>query len=109
MTYNDWTNYETWNVALWIGNEPGMYYKAEAMIRSEPNNYQAAKNLQEWIEDMNPLADQASMFSDILGAAMHEVNWAEIVENYRADLTDEEEAEDEQVPESITDDGMIAK
>ncbi len=24
-TYNGWTNYETWNVALWLGNDEGMY------------------------------------------------------------------------------------
>ena len=25
MSYNGWKNYETWNVALWIGNDQGMY------------------------------------------------------------------------------------
>ena len=25
MSYNGWKNYETWNVALWIGNDEGMY------------------------------------------------------------------------------------
>ena len=29
ISYNGWNNYETWNVALWINNEEGLYHLAQ--------------------------------------------------------------------------------
>ena len=36
--YNGWKNYETWNVALWIQNDEGMYQYAKRYkrIRNAP-------------------------------------------------------------------------
>ena len=28
-TFNGWTNYQTWNVALWLGNDEGLYEMAK--------------------------------------------------------------------------------
>jgi hypothetical protein len=106
--YNGWNNYETWNVALWIDNDQGSYSQRQEMAQASWDNAEAdrhftreeratlalAKELEDWIGEMNPLADQASMFTDLLNAALGQVDWHEIAENF---LTDVEKTEEEEV------------
>ena len=113
-TYNGWTNYATWNVALWLGNEDDSFITEQTREfyanAKEPEDYntreqETAYRLAEWmksyIEELNPLADDASMFSDLLQSALDDVNWNEIAEHYIDDLDktefeDEDEDEDEE-------------
>lgn len=90
MSYNGWTNYETWNVALWIDNEQGMYYEARELVRDnweDERPWTAGEVLKTWIEELMPDLG-ASMWSDLLTAALSEVNWTEIAEHYHEDEED---------------------
>lgn len=92
MSYNGWTNYETWNVALWIDNEPGLYDDLCEVARGADDASDLARELKAYVEGMAPDLG-ASMFSDLLNAALSEVNWYEIAEKWYAEA---HEAEDEE-------------
>jgi hypothetical protein len=96
-TYNGWTNYETWCVSLWIDNDKGMYYTARDMaagmgeriqdgVSVDDARYDLADQLKDWIDEVAEMTcpgsrEGASFVSDLLGAALSEVNWYEIAEN----------------------------
>lgn len=118
--YNGWTNYETWNVALWIGNEqdtdrqsremaqeawdesdgPSTYAKftgKEIFTREENAAYLLEKRIRDWVKSEMVPDLGASMASDLLSAALSEVNWREIAENWLSDVDKTEDAaEDEE-------------
>ena len=114
-TYNGYTNYETWNVKLWIDNEQGSseYWQEQAQdiwnhaeagqydweTREEVFTRELADRLKDEHEENAPTSE-ASVYTDLLGAALSEVNWREIAETYLYDLDrsadeDDDETEDE--------------
>ena len=92
--YNGWTNYETWAVNLWMGNDSGSYDWATALAfeawkdakattiltRSEEARYRLASYLKDHFgnEENCPLLGEANVYTDLLNAALSEVNWQEI-------------------------------
>ena len=90
--YNGWTNYETWLVNLWLGNEPGTEGDCRDMAVEEINGqdsaYQLGMTLKDYVEDILPDLG-ASLAADLMGAALSEVNWQEIAEHYLEDYRED--------------------
>lgn len=101
--YNGWTNYETWVTALWLDNDYATqcYWRevSRECRQSAPDTEQVAKGywtineaarftladrLKDEVTDNAPLSE-ASLYSDLLGAALQEVNWLEIATHYLSD------------------------
>jgi hypothetical protein len=97
-TYNGWTNYETWNVALWLGNDGSDFDDvAKELIEDnfdpeDPRDLDVAYNrmasyLEDMVDEMKPKV--TGMFADLLGAALNAVDWREIATHYINDVADE--------------------
>ena len=91
--YNGWNNYETWVTALWIDNDYGTYqHRCELVeqVKEEQEDEDGrenclASNLKDWLEDQNPLADNANVFTDLLNSALSKIDWHEIAANFLAE------------------------
>lgn len=96
MSYQGWTNYETWNVKLWLDNEQSSCYAMQELAathRDQPA-WILGDAIRDWLEDFMPDLG-GSVWDDLLGSAWDNVNWEEIAEAYIEDLPDEEDDEED--------------
>lgn len=94
--YNGWTNYETWVVNLWMDNDENSYkfWLSEGkrcLDKTEPNDsftlresarYELQLSMRDYFEVNNPLEENSSVYTDLLRAALSEVNWNEIAASW---------------------------
>jgi hypothetical protein len=70
ISYNGWENYETWNVALWINNEEGLYELArecgdyETFVDCLYNNY-GARETGDGVAFADPKVNVIQINSDV--------------------------------------------
>lgn len=83
--YQGWSNYETWAVALWFYNDEGlrdMWSERAGELDKQDDVYTLADEMKNFVEENNPLGDEASFYADLMNAAISEVNFDEIANGY---------------------------
>ena len=99
--YNGWSNKQSWLVGLWLDNDYDTYKaivaRVETLERLAANSRQVLERiwteeqcvrykLADWIEETvknnNPLAGDATMYSDLLSHALALVDWGEVARHY---------------------------
>ncbi len=107
MAYNGWTNYETWVVNLWMGNDrPQELYWSDAarecweqampddsLTRREVAAIALAGRMQDAHRDaaddmLQAASFEVGPFADLLRASLSEVNWMEVAKYWMESYTE---------------------
>ena len=78
--YNGWANYETWQVALWLDYDRGLYEYVQELKRNTPTNLNSETPSRSYRRQQSPCDEEASLYSDMLNGALSDVNWDAIAE-----------------------------
>jgi hypothetical protein len=85
MSYNGYNNYETWIIALWIDNDEGLLDQIIELTRGACDENDLSNTIEEFIMDPeNGIIPElpTGPASDLLNAAISEVDWFELAELY---------------------------
>lgn len=97
--YSGWSNYETWNYALWLNNDQGSqdYWterSREALSDEGGDRDDAAGVVADLMEaeadEMAEALGATGFLGDILTAAVREINFREVAEAFVSEVADDE-------------------
>jgi hypothetical protein len=77
--YNGWSNWETWNVLVWLDNEQSLYNAKKSFIRRNEHKQNFEIIVKSFLTDIFPNGTE-----DMKSAKeMEEVNYMEIAETWK--------------------------
>lgn len=88
MSYNGWTNWETWQILLWIDNEEYSHKEMRRFLRRNRHSQSLPKLIEEFVRELYPNGTPDMDSADEYTA----VNWDEITHH----LVEEYDNDDDQ-------------
>jgi hypothetical protein len=83
--YNGWPSYETWLVFTWLTNDPVTSEDCASLAKSANDAHDAADALKSYVEEQSLLLEEASLYTDLVNAALGHVYWAALARHFRDD------------------------
>jgi hypothetical protein len=100
--YNGWVNYETWNMALWLGNDQGLQEECERMTNMAATVGELATMLESFCDDAflgedtgTPQTLTTGPLADLLQHAWGKIEWNEIADHYWTDREVDDDSDDD--------------
>ena len=98
--YNGWSNYATWLIDTWLSNDEGTSNYVNELAEDAIKNAEADEDttkkqdaiyklsgmIKDMVEEANPLADTATMYSDMVQYMIDSADYYEIAENWLAEF-----------------------
>ena len=83
MTYNGWTNRETWCCHLWLTNDEGTYNWL-SILATNFKPYELANFIEDYLTEWMPdtIEEHASIYDDLLSTAIHNINFDEVANTF---------------------------
>ena len=102
----------TQQVRLWLSNEECMYREALRRVNRHANLYDAATDLQHWVEGECLMACRSgTLASDLLQSALQDVHWDQVAESFLPEEPDDPIDQESEVVSNLvrklTDDGCL--
>lgn len=92
-TYNGWTNWETWQINLWLDNEEPLYREKVRFLRAA--THFDAPYVRAFVEGVFPdgTPDMQGDEKESVAEQMGKVNWAEIAAHFAEEAKEYAELE----------------